>query len=61
MEAAMMAIETTGTVDEVPLAAGVEEDEWLRATARNPVFHDLESPQEDIYSLEDGDPSIDQV
>jgi hypothetical protein len=84
MEAAMSAIETTGTVDEnhrlrldealpvsgpmrvrvivmYPLIEGVEEDEWLRAAARNPVFHGLENPEEDIYSLEDGEPFRDQV
>jgi hypothetical protein len=44
-----------------PLIEGVEEDEWLRAAAINPVFHDLENPQEDIYSLEDGEPFGDQV
>ena len=52
MEAAMMAIETTGTVDE---------DEWLRAAARNPAFRDLEALEEDVYSLEDGDPFLDQT
>jgi hypothetical protein len=85
MEAAMTAIEVTGTVDEnhrlrldealpvsgpmrvrvivlYPLVEGaVEEDEWLRAAARNPVFRDLEAPEEDIYSLEDGEPFSDQV
>lgn len=52
MEAAMTAIETTRTVDE---------DEWLRAAARNPAFRDLDSPEEDVYSLEDGDPFLDQA
>ena len=84
MEAAMTAIETTGTVDEdhrlrldedlpvsgpmrvrvivlYPLADGIDEDEWLRAAARNPAFRDLEAPEEDIYSLEDGDPFLDQA
>ena len=84
MEAAMTAIETTGTIDEdhrlrldealpvsgpmrvrvivlYPLAEGVDEDEWLRAAARNPAFQDLEAPEEDIYSLEDGDPFHDQT
>jgi hypothetical protein len=82
MEAAMTAIETTGTVDAdhrlmldealpvsepmrvrvivlYPVAEGMDEDEWLRATARNPVFRDLESPEEDVYSLDDGDPFLD--
>jgi hypothetical protein len=39
-----------------PLAEGVDEDEWLRAAARNPAFQDLERPEEDVYSLEDGAP-----
>ena len=44
-----------------PLAEELDEDEWLRAAARNPVFKDLEAPEEDIYSLEDGEPFLDQV
>ncbi len=80
MEAAMTALETTGTVGEdhrlrldealplpgpmrvrvivlYPLAEGAEEeDEWLRAAARNSAFLDLSAPEEDIYSLEDGEP-----
>ena len=42
-----------------PLAEEQEdpgEEEWLRAMARNPVFEDLAAPEEDIYSLEDGEP-----
>ena len=84
MEAAMTAIETTGTVDEdhrlrldealpvsgpmrvrvivlYPVADDIGEDEWLRAAARNPVFRDLEGTEEDVYSLEDGDPFLDQA
>lgn len=84
MEAAMTAIETTGTVDEdrrlrldealpvtgpmrvrvivlYPRTEGVDEEEWLRAAALNPAFHDLAAPEEDLYSLEDGDPFLDQV
>jgi len=84
MEAAMTAIEMTGTVDEnhrlrldedlpvsgpmrvrvivlYPLAEGADEDEWLRAAARNPAFQDLEAPEEDLYSREDGEPFRDQV
>lgn len=40
----------------VPVADEWEEDEWLRAAAANAVFKDLEAPEEDIYSLEDGAP-----
>jgi hypothetical protein len=79
MEAAMTAIETTGTVDEnhrlkldealplsgpmrvrvivlYPKAEGVEEEDWLRAAASSPAFQGLEAPEEDVYSLEDGEP-----
>jgi hypothetical protein len=38
-----------------PLSEGLDEDEWLRAAAGNPAFPGLESPEEDIYSLEDGE------
>jgi hypothetical protein len=41
-----------------PLSEGSEEDEWLRAAARNPAFEDLAAPEEDIYSLKDGEPSL---
>ena len=44
-----------------PLAEGSDEDEWLRAAARNPAFGDLEAPEEDIYSLKDGEPFLDQA
>jgi hypothetical protein len=40
----------------VLLAAAISEDEWLRAAARNPVFRELEAPEEDVYSLDGGDP-----
>ncbi len=44
-----------------PLTEGTEEAEWLRAAARNPAFSDLAAPEEDIYSLEDGEPYGDQA
>jgi hypothetical protein len=44
-----------------PLTEGLEEDEWLRAAARNPAVRDLAAPEEDIYSLEDGEPFLDQA
>jgi len=37
-----------------------EEEEWLRAAARNPAFEDLAAPEEDLYSLEDWEPFLDQ-
>lgn len=39
-----------------PLVDEISEAGWLRAAARNPVFQDLETPEEDIYTLEDGEP-----
>jgi len=33
-----------------------DEREWLRAAARNPAFASLADPEEDIYSLDDGEP-----
>jgi len=44
-----------------PLAEGSDEEEWLRAAARNPVFEDLAAPEEDIYTLGDGEPFRDQT
>ncbi|NES19027.1 MAG: hypothetical protein F6K41_08875 [Symploca sp. SIO3E6] len=34
----------------------IEEETWLLAASRNPVFDDLHDQQEDIYSLSDGKP-----
>jgi hypothetical protein len=33
-----------------------DETEWLRAAARNPAFDFLNDPEEDVYSLADGEP-----
>jgi hypothetical protein len=33
-----------------------DETEWLQAAARNPAFAFLSDPEEDIYSLADGEP-----
>lgn len=38
-----------------------DETEWLHAAARNPAFESLADPEEDIYSLDDGEPFLDQV
>ena len=38
-----------------------DEEEWLRAAARNPSFKDLQAPVEDIYSIEDGEPFLDEA
>ncbi len=37
------------------------ETEWLQAAARNPVFEFLNDPEEDIYSLADGEPFHDDI
>jgi hypothetical protein len=44
-----------------PVADGIDEDEWLRAAAQNPVFRDLEGTEEDLYSPEDGESFLDQA
>lgn len=45
----------------VPVTDEWSEAEWLHAAAGNPAFRDLEAPEEDIYSLEDGTPFRDQA
>ena len=44
-----------------PLNDEWDEAEWLRAAARNPAFAFLSDPEEDIYSLADGESFHDQV
>jgi hypothetical protein len=44
-----------------PLADEVSEADWLRAAAGNPAFQGLERPEEDIYTLEDGEPFREQI
>jgi hypothetical protein len=46
---------------EATVTAGLDEAEWVRAAAHNPAFQDLAAPEEDIYSLEDGEPFLDQI
>ena len=38
----------------------IDEIEWLKAAASNPVFAFLHDPEEDIYTLEDGKPLDDE-
>ena len=38
-----------------------DDDEWLRAAARNPAFDFLREPEEDIYTLADGHPFHDAI
>ena len=44
-----------------PLTDESDEAEWLRAAARSPAFASLKEPQEDIYSVTDGQPFHDEV
>jgi hypothetical protein len=43
-----------------PLVSEPDEQEWLRAAARNPAFEYLKESTEDIYSASDGRPFHDQ-
>ena len=38
----------------------VDEREWLQAAASNPAFDFLKDPEEDIYTLADGEPFRDE-
>ncbi|MBN1666485.1 MAG: hypothetical protein JW862_05335 [Anaerolineales bacterium] len=44
-----------------PLDDEIDEILWLRAAARNPGFAFLADPDEDIYSVADGEPFNDEV
>lgn len=44
-----------------PVSEEWDEMEWLRAASRNPAFASLADAEEDIYTLEDGEPFHDQV
>jgi len=39
----------------------IDEVSWLRAASRNPAFAFLDDPEEDIYSMTDGQPYNDEV
>ncbi len=43
-----------------PLHEEWDETDWLRAAAHNPAFDFLSDPEEDIYSLADGEPFRDE-
>ena len=45
-------------VDSVPEPQDIDEVEWLRAAATNPVFDFLNDPTEDVYSPTDGKPFV---
>jgi hypothetical protein len=38
----------------------IDESEWLYAAATNPAFNFLKEPEEDIYTLQDGEPFDDE-
>jgi len=40
----------------LPEDSDISETEWLHATAANPAFDFLKDPEEDIYTLSDGEP-----
>ncbi len=44
-------------IEEEPLT----EETWLHAVAHSPAFADLADAEEDIYTLEDGEPFHDEV
>ena len=44
-----------------PLIDEWNEAEWLQAAARNPAFAFLGEPEEDLYTLADGEPFHDEV
>ncbi len=44
-----------------PLSEEWDEMEWLQAAARSPAFAFLSDPEEDIYTLADGEPFHDEV
>jgi hypothetical protein len=44
-----------------PLNDEWDETEWLQAAAQSPAFSSLSDPEEDIYSLADGEPFRDEV
>lgn len=42
-----------------PEDSDISETEWLHAAAANPAFNFLKDPEEDIYTLSDGQPFYD--
>ena len=43
-----------------PEESDINETEWLHAAAANPAFDFLKDPEEDIYTLSDGDRFVDR-
>lgn len=44
-----------------PVEDEIDEISWLHAASRNPAFSFLADPEEDIYSLTDGEPFRDEI
>ena len=44
-----------------PLDDELSETEWLKAATTNPIFDALDDPEENIYSLTDGRPFLDEA
>ena len=44
----------------LPEDSDISETEWLQAAAANPTFDFLKDPEEDIYTLSDGEPFYDE-
>jgi hypothetical protein len=44
----------------IPEATDLDEAEWLHGAATNPAFDFLKAPEEDIYTLADGEPFRDE-
>ena len=44
----------------LPEETDIDEQEWLRAAMTNPALAFLQEPEEDMYTLDDGQPFHDQ-
>ena len=44
-----------------PLDDEIDEISWLQAASKNPAFAFLADPEEDIYSITDGQPFHDEI
>jgi hypothetical protein len=44
----------------LPEDSDISETEWLQAAATNPAFDFLKDPEEDVYTLSDGEPFHDE-
>jgi hypothetical protein len=44
----------------LPEESDLNETEWLQASAANPAFDFLKDPEEDVYTLSDGESFYDE-